>query len=84
MVAALPRSQVLSLYRDLFRAAKGFSNYNFRDYAMRYVRDDFRAGAKLEGDAALQAFQQGRQQLVALRRQSAVSQLFPQSKHAME
>ena len=40
----------LGLYRQLMRAATGFSNYNFRNYAVRLVREDFRAAAALEGD----------------------------------
>ena len=50
MAASIPKSQVISLYRDLMRAAKEMNNYNFRNYAVRHVRDDFRAAVALEGD----------------------------------
>lgn len=39
----------VGLYRKLFRAANTFASYNTRDYAVRYVRDDFRAAAALSG-----------------------------------
>lgn len=39
----------MGLYRKLFRAANTFASYNTRDYAVRYVRDDFRAAAALSG-----------------------------------
>jgi hypothetical protein len=31
----MPTSKAMVLYRQLLRAAKGFDNYNFRDYAVR-------------------------------------------------
>ena len=73
-----------SLYRSLLRAGKGFTNYNFRDYAIRTVKDDFRIGAAHTGAEADAAYRQGRVQLDMLRRQSTISQLFPQEKHSME
>ena len=48
-MTAPSRQATLTLYRQLLRAAKGFSNYNFRDYAVRHVRDDVRAAASLDG-----------------------------------
>lgn len=73
------------LYRDLLRAARGFSNYNFREYALRLVREDFRAGSALTSPTEVtNAYQQGRVQLEALRRQSTISTMFPQDKHSME
>ena len=80
----MARAPVISLYRDMFRAASKFSNYNFRDYAVRHVRESFRERAGLAGAEAQQAIDEGRVQLDMLRRQSSISQLFPQGKHAME
>jgi hypothetical protein len=74
----------LTLYRDMLRAASNFSNYNFREYALRHVRESFCERAMLSGDDAVQAYNAGRTQLEMLRRQATVSQLFPQGKHAME
>ena len=82
---AVSRSASLSLYRDLLRAARSFANYNFRDYAVRYVRDDFRRDSRLtDADAVAEAFARGRLQLKSLKRQSLVSQLYPDEKHSME
>ena len=82
---SVSRARALGQYRQLLRAAEKFTNYNFRDYALRCVREDFRAGAKVADAAeAEQVFQRGRVQLQMLQRQSTVSQLFPQDKHAME
>eukprot|EP00967_Tisochrysis_lutea_P080031 scaffold109702_cov31-Tisochrysis_lutea.AAC.2 len=70
--------EAIVLYRQLMRAAKGFSNYNFREYALRHVRDDFRQAAALRGEEAERAMAKGREELVSLRRMAAVSQLYPQ------
>ena len=79
------RLQALGQYKKLLRAAEKFSNYNFRDYALRVVREDFRAGSKVsDTNEALELYQKGRVQLDMLHRQSTISQLFPQGKHAME
>ena len=79
------RASVLSLYRQTLRAAQQFSNYNFREYALRYAREDFRAAKPLsDADAIAQAYQRGKTQLQMLQRQSAVSAMYPQAKHAME
>mmetsp|Transcript_701 Transcript_701/g.1895 ORF Transcript_701/g.1895 Transcript_701/m.1895 type:complete len:104 (+) Transcript_701:62-373(+) len=83
-MVAPSKSANLTLYRQLLRAAKGFSNYNFREYAVAHVRDDVRAAASLEGAQALDAFQHGMVQLEMLKRQAAVSSMFPTTKHAME
>ena len=75
----------ISLYRQLMRAARGFANYNFRDYATRYVRDDFRSACKLtDAEEIAQAFRRGQVELKSLQRQSVVSQLYPEGPHSME
>merc|ERR1712087_69268 len=83
-MAAPSRAANISLYRKLLRAAKSFTQYNFRDYAIRYVRDDFRAASTLVGEEARDAFVHGTAQLQILRRQSAISMMFPAGKHVMD
>lgn len=45
----MSRTATIALYRQLIRASKGFANYNVREYAIRYVRDEFRAASALLG-----------------------------------
>ena len=79
------RSSALGLYRSLLRASSGFTNYNFREYARRSVRDRFHANVGLsDAEAIAAAMHDGRQQLELIKRQTVISQLFPQGKHAME
>ena len=81
----MSRQTTLGLYRSLLRAAGGFTNYNFREYAVRSVRDRFRANVALADSEAIDlALHEGRRQLEVVKRQSVVSQMFPQDKHAME
>ncbi|KAL1498521.1 hypothetical protein AB1Y20_013843 [Prymnesium parvum] len=76
---AAPR--LLRLYRHLLRAASSFANYNFREYARRRVREDFRSTRPPPPEEALAAAER---QLRAVRRQALVSRLYPQEGHSME
>lgn len=38
---AVSQKQVLKLYRDMIREAKKFQAYNFRNYALRRIKDGF-------------------------------------------
>ena len=77
--------QSLALYRQLLRASQRFTNYNFREYSLRRVRDDFRSSRQLAPADARRAYDYGVKELESLRRQVLVSELYPQTeKHAME
>mmetsp|Transcript_30219 Transcript_30219/g.66263 ORF Transcript_30219/g.66263 Transcript_30219/m.66263 type:complete len:99 (+) Transcript_30219:166-462(+) len=78
------RTQVLSLYRSLLRTSKGFVNYNFREYALRHVRESFASARGATGEEAANLYQAGLEQHKALKRQVLLSQLYPAEKHAME
>lgn len=82
---ASPRAQALGLFRSLLRESKRISNYNFRNHALRRVREEFRASASLETPedvASRLAF--GEEQLQLVRRQATISQLYPQEKHVLD
>jgi len=49
-MSAPATSEVLSLYRSIYRQARQFANYNFREYAKRRTRDAFREN-RAESDA---------------------------------
>lgn len=40
------RQQVLSLYHQMMREAQHFNAYNYRDYALRRIRDGFKLNSK--------------------------------------
>jgi len=56
------RTQVLSLYRSLLRTSKGFVNYNFREYALRHVRESFASARGATGEEAANLYQAGLEQ----------------------
>jgi hypothetical protein len=80
------RSRTLGLFRQLMRAGGRFSNYNFREYALRRVRLGFRESVGVTDESVVQQLlQEGEKQLEMTRRQATISQLYPQKeRHVME
>ena len=73
-----------SLFRTMLREAAQVDQYNFRNYAIRRVREDFRKNAALAGADADAALQEGRDALEVLRRQRIVGQLYPAAQSVMD
>lgn len=67
------------------RAAGGFHNYNFREYAQRRVRLGFREN-KLVADPATAArlLAAGEKELETVRRQATISKLYQEARHVLE
>ncbi|CEG36728.1 lyr motif-containing protein 4 [Plasmopara halstedii] len=72
-------SSVLRLYREMLRSAAKLETYNFRAYATRRVKEDFRKHKTIQIDSSEQekmlAF--AREQADILYRQMVVSKLYP-------
>mmetsp|Transcript_22614 Transcript_22614/g.33070 ORF Transcript_22614/g.33070 Transcript_22614/m.33070 type:complete len:81 (-) Transcript_22614:126-368(-) len=73
----------LFLYRSLLRAAKNFTDYNFRSYAYRRVRTEFRENVSLAPVEAEVKYNEGLVHLGVLTRQSIVSSLYPENPSVM-
>ena len=73
-----------SLFRTMLREAAQVDQYNFRNYAIRRVREDFRRNAALSGSEAATALQEGKDALEVLRRQRIVGQLYPAAQSVMD
>lgn len=70
-------SDVRKLYKALLRHGGRFSDYNFREYAVRRTRDAFRAARnETSPDVVNARYYDGLNQLAILKRQSAISQMF--------
>ena len=67
-VKCLPRAFVVRRW--------AFQDYNMRAYAGRIVRDKFRDRRLLQGEEAVQAIQEGTEQLKLVHRQVTVYNLF--------
>ena len=73
-----------SLFRTMLREAAQVDQYNFRNYAIRRVREDFRRNAALSCSEAATALQEGKDALEVLRRQRIVGQLYPAAQSVMD
>ncbi|CAH2229522.1 LYR motif-containing protein 4B [Pararge aegeria] len=85
MASAIPKIQVLSLYKSLMKESKKFSNYNFRLYALRRIRDAFKE-SKLLTDPKLikKEFEYGKQNLEIIQRQVVVGNMYQTEKLVIE
>ncbi|RHY32076.1 hypothetical protein DYB32_002883, partial [Aphanomyces invadans] len=59
-------------------------NYTFRTYSLRRIKADFRANASLRDSDLTASLGFGYEQLHLLRRQVAISKLYPAEKSVME
>ena len=73
-----------SLFRTMLREAAQVDQYNFRNYAIRRVREDFRKNASLTGADATAAIKRGHVDLQVLRRQQIVGNLYPAAMSVMD
>ena len=68
---------VKSLYRSLLRYTSKITNYNFRSHAMRRTKSGFVMNRTVTGDELVSIYAFGLKQLEIAKRQSLVSQLYP-------
>jgi hypothetical protein len=73
----MSRAQVLELYRNSLRAARSLTNYNFRSYALRRLREEYRAAKHLSSAEAGRQYTWGVEQFQVIYRQAVVSSLYP-------
>jgi len=71
------RPQTLALYKTMMRESSKFTDFNFRSYFQRRVRDGFKESMSLsEGPQIQEQLQIAQQNLQMIRRQATLSQLF--------
>lgn len=82
---SVAKSDVIKLYRALLRHGNKFSDYNFREYALRKTRLEF-AKLKTEQDpeAIKQAYYNGLTNLGIVKRQASISQMFAATPTVLE
>uniref|UniRef100_A0A8D3C3P4 Complex 1 LYR protein domain-containing protein n=1 Tax=Scophthalmus maximus TaxID=52904 RepID=A0A8D3C3P4_SCOMX len=72
-MAASARTQVMSLYRMMLRESSKFPSYNYRTYALRRVRDAFRANRKIEDPRTVERLmEEGQRTLALIQRQLSI------------
>ncbi|KAJ8010235.1 hypothetical protein DPEC_G00072900 [Dallia pectoralis] len=84
-MAASTRAQALSLYRLLMKESSKLPSYNFRTYALRRVRDAFRANQLIEDPNAVEKLLKlGKDNLDLIRRQVTIGQMYTTQKTVVE
>lgn len=85
-MATPSRSEVLSLFRSLLRAARQFPDYNIREYTKRRTIDAFRENQTLSDASSISsAYAGGKAQLEVAKRQALVYSLYaPKAKSIMD
>ncbi|KAK9460879.1 complex 1 protein-domain-containing protein [Lipomyces oligophaga] len=75
----------LNLYRSFLRTARGFSAYNFREYALRRTKDAFHMNKDLTDPEEVQmCLKKANEELAILKRQTAISQMYQFQKLVVE
>ena len=68
---------VLSLYKIMLRESEKFADLNYRSYAIRRVKDGFRANARLSEQSEISGKINGaKENLEIIKRQTTVGKLF--------
>ncbi|XP_034427989.1 LYR motif-containing protein 4B [Hippoglossus hippoglossus] len=84
-MAASTRAQVISLYRTMLRESSKFPSYNYRTYALRRVRDAFRANRKVEDPKAVaRLMEEGQRTAALIQRQVSVGKMYESQKMVLE
>ncbi|KAM4534480.1 LYR motif-containing protein 4 [Odontesthes bonariensis] len=84
-MAASTRTQVISLYKMMLKESSKFPSYNYRTYAMRRVRDAFRANRKVEDQkTVVRLMEEGQQTLALIQRQVSIGRMYEAQKTVVE
>ncbi|XP_028289855.1 LYR motif-containing protein 4 [Gouania willdenowi] len=85
-MAAVARSQVISLYRRMLRESSCFPSYNYRLYALRRVRDAFRANKNVEDLKAVERLIGGgtTHHFALIQRQVSIGKMYEAQKIVVE
>ncbi|XP_055327199.1 LYR motif-containing protein 4B-like [Paramacrobiotus metropolitanus] len=77
--------EALALYKQLIRASNGFSNYNYRCYAIRRVQEEFKRSLHEKDPRKIsQMFSKAQTNLEIIKRQATLSQLYPSNRLVIE
>ena len=76
-MAFMMKREVLSLYKQLIREGSSFKQYNFREYAKRRIRDEFKENKnETDVDKVSNSIRKARNELESLHRQVTVANLY--------
>ena len=71
------KEAVLRLYRDMLHTGRCFKSYNFREYALRRTKEEFRKHKDVaDAEEITRLYNTGVQNLNMLQRQATVNQIY--------
>ncbi|XP_074604273.1 LYR motif-containing protein bcn92 [Brevipalpus obovatus] len=77
MASSNSSSKVLLLYRQLLLESKKFPDYNFREYALRRIRDTFRENRQeSDPDKIAKLLEKAESNLNLIKRQVVINQMY--------
>ncbi|KAI4467620.1 hypothetical protein MML48_2g00000923 [Holotrichia oblita] len=81
----MANQQAILLYRSLIREAKKIPAYNFRNYALRRIRDSFKENRVIKEPAQIAAaVEEGKKSLELIKRQVIIGRLYDTEKLVIE
>lgn len=84
-MTSIARADWVKLYKQLHREAEKFTQYNYRSFAHRRIRDHFEKNKTVIDIVQLQnLYKEGQRNLESLRRQTVLSSLYPHQKTVVE
>ncbi|XP_031568641.1 LYR motif-containing protein 4-like [Actinia tenebrosa] len=79
------RSRVLKLYRQLLREGQKFSDYNYREYALRRTRDGFKSNKDIINTEDIgQLIEKAQMNLEIVKRQATLNAMYKHQKLVVE
>ncbi|XP_072937576.1 LYR motif-containing protein 4 homolog [Epargyreus clarus] len=85
MAANITKNQVLALYKSMLRESQKFPNYNFRAYALRRIKDAFKASKTLTDPKIIKKeFEFAQQNFALIKRQVVIGDMFRTDKLVIE
>ncbi|KAK9869245.1 hypothetical protein WA026_002995 [Henosepilachna vigintioctopunctata] len=79
------RIEVLNLYKYMLKEAKKIPAYNFRNYALRRIKDSFRENKNIDDpDLISSCIAEARKNLDILRRQVVIASMYSTEKLVIE
>ncbi|CAK1593111.1 unnamed protein product [Parnassius mnemosyne] len=85
MVSNISKTQILSIYKSLLRESEKFSNYNFRSYAIRRVRDAFKEHKSLTDKNLInKEYQFAKDNIAIIKRQVVIGEMYKTEKLVIE
>ncbi|BFZ13440.1 hypothetical protein BsWGS_16479 [Bradybaena similaris] len=84
-MAAPTRAGILSLYKQMLKESKQITEYNFRLYFLRRIKDAFKENKNVADTAQIQALiGRAEENLDILKRQAMISQMYGSGKLVIE